>query len=274
MDRGAWKAAVHGVAEGWTWLGNFTFTFHFHALEKEMATHSSVLAWRIPGTGEPGGLPSMESHRVGHDWSDLAAVVPCPVLTVASWTAYRFLRRQARWSGIPISWRIFQFVVIYTVKGFGITNKVVDVFIGEGDGTPLQYSCLENPMEEEPGRPQPMGSLRVGHNWATSLSFFHFHALETEMATHSSVLSWRIPGAGDVRWADVYGVTQSRARLKWLSSSSRCFYRTLLLFWWSNGCWQFDLWFLCLFKIQLEHLEVHGSQTVEAWLGEFWALLC
>ena len=54
-------------------LSDFTFTFHFHALEKEMATHSSVLAWRIPGTGEPGGLPSMGSHRVGHDWSDLAA---------------------------------------------------------------------------------------------------------------------------------------------------------------------------------------------------------
>ena len=75
MDRGAWKAAVHGVAEGWTRLSNFTFTFHFHALEKEMATHSSVLAWRIPGTGEPGGLLSMGSHRVGHDWSDLAAAV-------------------------------------------------------------------------------------------------------------------------------------------------------------------------------------------------------
>ena len=57
----------------WTRLSNFTFTFHFHALEKEMATHSSVLAWRIPGTGEPGGLPSMGSHRVGHNWSDLAA---------------------------------------------------------------------------------------------------------------------------------------------------------------------------------------------------------
>ena len=60
-------------AEGWTWLSNFTFTFHFHALEKAMAAHSSVLAWRIPGTGEPGGLPSMGSHRVGHDCSDLAA---------------------------------------------------------------------------------------------------------------------------------------------------------------------------------------------------------
>ena len=67
MDGEVWWAAVHGVAEGRTRLSNFTFTFHFHALEKEMATHSSVLAWRIPGTGEPGGLPSMGSHRVGHD---------------------------------------------------------------------------------------------------------------------------------------------------------------------------------------------------------------
>ena len=74
MDGGAWKAAVHGVAEGRTQLSDFTYTFYFHALEKEMATHSSVLAWRIPGMGEPGGLPSMGSHRVGHDWSDLAAV--------------------------------------------------------------------------------------------------------------------------------------------------------------------------------------------------------
>ena len=66
MDGGAWWAAVHGVAEGQTRLSNFTFTFQFHALE-EMATHSSVLAWRIPGMVEPGGLPSMGSHRVGHD---------------------------------------------------------------------------------------------------------------------------------------------------------------------------------------------------------------
>ena len=67
VDGGAWKAAVDGVDEGRTQLSDFTFTFHFHALEKEMATHSSVLAWRIPGMGEPGGLPSMGSHRVGHD---------------------------------------------------------------------------------------------------------------------------------------------------------------------------------------------------------------
>ena len=67
MDGGAWWAVVQGVAKSRTGLSNFTFTFHFHALEKEMATHPSVLAWRIPGTTEPGGLPSMGSHRVGHD---------------------------------------------------------------------------------------------------------------------------------------------------------------------------------------------------------------
>jgi len=72
MDGGAWWAEVHGVSGSRIRLSDFTFTFHFHALEKEMATHSSVLAWRIPGMGEPGGLPSLGSHRVGHDWSELA----------------------------------------------------------------------------------------------------------------------------------------------------------------------------------------------------------
>ena len=77
-DGGAWWAAVHGVARSRTRLSDFTFTFHFHALEKEMATHSSVLAWRIPGMGEPDGLSSLGSHRVGHDWSDLAAAAVDP----------------------------------------------------------------------------------------------------------------------------------------------------------------------------------------------------
>ena len=67
MDRGAWRATVHRVTKSRTRLSDFTFTFHFPALEKEMATHSTILAWRIPGTEEPGGLPSMGSHRVGHD---------------------------------------------------------------------------------------------------------------------------------------------------------------------------------------------------------------
>ena len=82
MDGGAWWAAVHGVAKSRTRLSDFTFTFHFHALEKEMATHFSILAWRIPGMGEPGGLPSMGSRRVGHDWSNLAAAAAAQLFSV------------------------------------------------------------------------------------------------------------------------------------------------------------------------------------------------
>ena len=91
MDGGAWWAAVHGVTKSRTWLRDFTFTFHFHALEKGMATHSSVLAWRIPGTGEPGGLPSMGSHRVGHDWSDLAAAAAALSYCVSSSSSDHYL---------------------------------------------------------------------------------------------------------------------------------------------------------------------------------------
>ena len=82
MDGGAWQAAVHAVTKSRTQLSNFTFTFHFHALEKEMVTHSSVLAWRIPGAVEPGGLLSMGSHRIGHDWSNLAAAAATPIIIV------------------------------------------------------------------------------------------------------------------------------------------------------------------------------------------------
>ena len=88
IDGGAWWAAVHGVIKSRTRLSNFTFTFHFHALEKEMATHSSVLAWRVPGMGDPGGLPSMGSHWVGHDWSDLAAAAVAAVLGGWLFTAW------------------------------------------------------------------------------------------------------------------------------------------------------------------------------------------
>ena len=82
MDGAAWWAAVHGVAKSQTWLSDLTFTFHFHALEKEMATHSSVLAWRIPRMGDPGGLPSLGSHRVRHDWRDLAAAAAVYISSV------------------------------------------------------------------------------------------------------------------------------------------------------------------------------------------------
>ena len=93
--RGAWWAVVHGVVKSRTRLSDFPITFHFHALEKEMATHCSVLAWRIPGTGEPGGLPSMGSHRVRHDWSDLAAAAAATLWIGRSFLKYicRIYRR-------------------------------------------------------------------------------------------------------------------------------------------------------------------------------------
>ena len=87
IDGGAWWDPVHGVAKSRARLSDFTFTFHFHALEKEMATHSSVLAWRIPGREEPSGLLSVGSHRVRHDWSDLAAAAAAGVLlTLLQWS--------------------------------------------------------------------------------------------------------------------------------------------------------------------------------------------
>ena len=90
-----WMEEPGRVAKSWTQLSDFTFTFHFHVLEKEMATHSSVLAWRIPGMGESGGLPSMGSHRVGHDWSNLAASAACytKIYNVINQLYYNLLKR-------------------------------------------------------------------------------------------------------------------------------------------------------------------------------------
>ena len=129
MDGGAWKAAVHGVAKSRTWLSDFTFTFLFHALEEEMATHSSVLAWRIPGMAELGGLPSMGSNRVGHDWNDLAAAAAMQDTQVRSLGQEDPLEEEMATHSSILAYKI--------------------------------------PWTAEPGRLQSMGSQRVGHNFVT-----------------------------------------------------------------------------------------------------------
>ena len=128
MDGGAWWAAVHGVAKSRTRLSDFPFTFHFRALEKEMATHSSVLAWRIPGTAETGGMLSMGSHRIGHDWSNLAAAA-------------------AAWSVISFSGGS---VVENPPANAGDASSIsgLERSLREGNDNPLQYSCLKNPMDK------------------------------------------------------------------------------------------------------------------------------
>jgi len=157
MDGEAWWAAVHGVANSQTRLSDFTFTFHFHALEEEMATHSSVLAWRLPGTGEPGGLPSMGSHRVGHDWSDLAA---------AAAVFHSGDRQFKSWVG-KIPWRRLPNPVLMGFPG-GSDGKESACNVGYlgsipglgrspggGHGNPLYYSCLKNPMDRGAWQPSP-----------------------------------------------------------------------------------------------------------------------
>ena len=150
MDGGAWWAAVHGVATSWTWLSDFTFTFHFHTLEKKMATHSSVLILRIPGMGEPGGLPSMGSHRVGHDWSDLAAAAAAAAAT--------YIHQRRQWHPTPVllpgkshGWKSLVGYSPWGLEESDMTEWLHFHFslscTGEGTGNALQCSCLENPRD-------------------------------------------------------------------------------------------------------------------------------
>ena len=157
MDRGPWWATVHGVAKSRTRLSNFTFTFHFHASEKEMATHSSVLAWRIPGTAEPRGLPSMGWHRVGDDWSDLVAAA-------ALWT---------RWASL----------VAQMVKHLPAMQETRVWSLGREDPLEKEVAIHSSILAwriswtEEPGWLQSMGSQRVGHEWATNThTWTRYHA--------------------------------------------------------------------------------------------------
>ena len=163
MDGGAWWAAVHGVAKSRTLLSHFTFTFHFHALEKEMATHSSVLAWRIPETGEPDGLPSMGSRRVGHDWSDLAAAAAVPVLRLPCGSTGK---ESACNAGDPGS-----------IPRLGRSS-------GEGINYPLQYlASQEAQLVKNLSAMQKTCVRSLG--WEDPL--------EKATATHSSILAWRSP---------------------------------------------------------------------------------
>ena len=149
MDGGAWYAVVHGVAKSQTGLSDFTFTFHFHALEKEMATHSSVLAWRVPGTGSLVGCLLW-----GRTESDTTEV-----------TQQQQQQQQQ---------------CVY----------------GEGNGNPLLYSCLENPMDGGAWWAAVHGVARSRTRLSDFTFTFHCPAVEKAMATHSSVLAWRIPGTG------------------------------------------------------------------------------
>ena len=148
-DGGAWWAAVHGVAKSRTQLSDFTLFFPFHALEKEMATHSSVLAWRIPGTGEPGGLPSLGSHRVGHDGRDFGGVAAAAAAANSGSGGVLSPPRGRSWA---LQWT-------FNFQGFpgGSDGEVSACKAGnlglipglgrspeEGNGYPLQYSWLEN----------------------------------------------------------------------------------------------------------------------------------
>ena len=223
MDGGAWKAAVHGVAEGWTWLSDFIFTFHFHALEKEVATHSSVLAWRIPGMGEPGGLPSMGSHKVGHDWSDLAAALTekiwfyincnscsarhfvCLMMAYASCRTCNVTeetcsvtedmqsnKEEEIWLHV-LSVSFALIIVFY--MGFpdksacneGDPSSIPGLgrSSGEGIGYTLWYSWV--PLAAQLAKNSPS----MWEAWVWSLGWED--PLEKEKATYSSILAWRIP---------------------------------------------------------------------------------
>ena len=187
MDGGAWLAAVHGVAKSQTQLSDFTFTFHFHALEKEMATHSSVLAWRIPGTGKPGGLPSVGLHRVGHNWSDLAAAAA--VLSIDEITQEKFEKRTKSRAHIREDMGILhqdevpeleRKYCIHIHRMWWLRRQSVCLRCGRslGQEDPLEKEMATHsstlawkiPWTEEPGRLQSMGSKRVGHDWATKLA--------------------------------------------------------------------------------------------------------
>ena len=135
-------------------LSDFTFSFHFHALEEETATHSSVLAWRIPGMEEPDGLPSTGSHRVGHDWSDLAAAAVC----------------------------ICQMLFLSSTQL---------VSLGEGNGSPLHYSCLGNPTERRAWSATVCEVTESDTAEWLHHHHYHHHTWEAKVAIFPGIFPWR-----------------------------------------------------------------------------------
>ena len=176
MDGGAWWAAIHGVAKSQTWLSDFTFTFHFHALEKEMATHSSVFAWRIPGTGEPGRLLSVGSHRVRHNWSDLAAAAAYhqgPGLSLRKKTDLKIGIREDKKDQVTFDWNWASMVAQKVPICLQFRRPGLNPWVGkipwsrEEQPTP-RILAWRIPQTEELGGLQSMGSQRVGDNWVTN----------------------------------------------------------------------------------------------------------
>ena len=165
MDGGAWWAAVHGVDRNQTQLSDFTLTFHFHALEKEMATHSSVLPWRIPRTGEPGGLLSMGSHRVGHDWSDLAAVEYQIILSLN----HLIVGGVCNFLGSVLSQQKFE----------AMDGLVLQLYVTSSVKPVLQLSSIQKLKENTPSRHEGELTLMIhreekppGQSWLLFLCFF------------------------------------------------------------------------------------------------------
>ena len=160
MGRGAWWAAVHGVVKSWIRLSDFTLTFHIYALEKEMAAHSSILARRIPGTAEPGGLPSKGSHRVRHDYSDLAAAAEkANNNSITMWALEAFvIKHIARemyklfilqlWVWVSMGFPGGSYGKEYVCNA-GDLGSILELGRSsrEGNVYPLQSSCLENLMD-------------------------------------------------------------------------------------------------------------------------------
>ena len=152
MDRGAWWAAVHGVAQSWTRLSDFTFTFHFPALEKEMATRSSVLVWRIPGTVEPGGLPSMGSHRVGHNWSNLVALVRKIYshggryyLATETYISQHILSCWIfTWKNMDLVWKQVWYWTLICNTSLGISGKAMEKFMRQKKKNQLNLITNDN----------------------------------------------------------------------------------------------------------------------------------